>query len=180
MPGNSAAGGGSRLASQHLGLEADDDYARRFERLAEEARVDYGVDCSELYGTDLALMPVELSALFVSRLEEQVGRPGEVAFSRVARLLWLQVCGELWPAHIAGLRDSMASQLLGSLNHKSAVAQYIRRSNEAWREFWELVDAEFLSRLIAFPLSSPPDEPRVEISRETELLLAQEFSSPGG
>ena len=62
----------SRLAAQHLGLDADDDYPRRFERLAEELRLDFGVDCSGLYGTDLAQMPAELSALFVARLEQQV------------------------------------------------------------------------------------------------------------
>ncbi len=164
----------SRLAKQRLGLDAGDDYARRFARLAEEARVDYGVDCSELYGTDLALMPAELAALFVAGLERQVDRTGERVFPRVARLLWLQVCNELWPSHIAGLRDSMASQLLSNLNHKSAVAQYIRRSNEAWREYWELVDAEFLPRLIAFPLSPPAEEPAVSVNRETELLLAHQ------
>ena len=169
-----------RLAAQHLGLDADDDYPRRFERLAEEARLDYGVDCSELYGTNLALLPAELSALFVAGLERQIGRTGEGSFSRVARLLWLQVCGELWPGHVAGLRDSMASQLLSNLNHKSAVAQYVRRSNDGWREYWELVDAEFVSRLIAFPLSPPLDEPVIEISRETELLLAHQVPSPPG
>ena len=174
-----------RLAAQYLALDADDDYARRFESLAEEARLDFGVDCSGLYGTDLAQVPAELSALFIARLEQQestlsLSKGGERVFPQVARPLWLQVCGELWPAHIAGLRDSLASQLLSSLNHKSAVAQYVRRSNEAWREYWELVDAEFLSRLIAFPLSPPPEEPPVTVSRETELLLAQEVSSPGG
>ena len=168
-----------RLASQRLGLDADDDYAGRFERLAEETRVDFGVDCSGLYGTDLARMPAELSALFADRLELQVGRTGERVFPRFARLLWLQACGELWPAHIAGLRDSMASQLLSNLNHKSAVAQYIRRSNEAWREHWGLVDEEFLSRLLAFPLSLPPDEPPVTVSRETELLLMSESGFTG-
>ena len=192
-----------RLAVQHLGLDADDHYPHRFQRLTEETRLDYGVDCSELYGTDLALMPEELSTLFIARMDSQAsilsldnppipslsGGGSEPALSlpkewgrlsRVARLLWLQVCGELWPTHIAGLRDSMASQLLNSLNHKSAVAQYIRRSNEAWREYWELVDAEFLSRLIAFPLSPPQDESPVEISRETELLLAHQVPSPPG
>ena len=187
----------ARLAAQRLGLDAGDDYARRFARLAEEARMDYGIDCSGLYGTDLARMPAEMSALFVARIDAQASTlnldnpsmpspsggglepdlsvsKGWARFPQVARLLWLQVCGELWPAHIAGLRDSMASQLLSSLNHKSAVAQYIRRSNEAWREYWELVDAEFLSRLIAFPLSPPEEAPPVAISRETELLLAHQ------
>ena len=170
----------ARLAAQHLGLEADDDYPRRFRRLSEEARVDYGVDCSGLYGTDLARMPAELSALFVACLEQQLSRVGESVFPQMARLLWLQACGELWPVHIAGLRDSLASQLLSGLNHKSAVAHYVRRSNEAWREYWELVDAEFLSRLIAFPLSPPPEEPTVDISRETELLLGHQVPSPPG
>ena len=179
----------ARLAVQHLELDSDEDYTQRFKLLSEEIRTDYRVDCSSLYGTDLGLMSAELSALFVARLEQQQstlsldnppipspsgGGLGWGHLPRVARLLWLQVCGELWPAHLAGLRDSMASQLLSNLNHKSAVAQYVRRSNDAWLEFWELVDAEFLSRLIAFPLSPLPEEPQVEISRETELLLAQE------
>ena len=169
-----------RLAAQRLDPDADGAYRQRFTLLAEEARLDYGVDCSALYGADLTLLPAELSALFVARLEQQTNRTGQRAFPRLARLLWLQVCGELWPGHIAGLRDSMASQLLSTLGHKSAVAQYIRRSNEAWREYWELVDAEFLSRLIAFPLSAPPEAPPIAVSRETELLLSQELPSRSG
>ena len=164
----------SSLAARFLGLDADDDYTRRFRRLSEEARLDYGVDCSSLYGVDLTLLPGELAALFIAQVKRQASRAGAARFPRLARLLWLQVCGELWPAHIAGLRDSMSCQLLSSLGHKSAVAQHIRRSNEAWREYWELVDAEFLSRLTAFPLSPPPDEPTVTVSRETELLLGQQ------
>ena len=168
-----------RLASQHLGLDADDDYPRRFRRLSEEARLDYGVDCAPLYGADLALLPAGLAGLFAARVERQADHAGAGRFPRLARLLWLQVCGELWPAHIAGLRDSMSCQLLSGLGHKSAVAQYIRRSNEAWREFWELVDAEFIARLTAFPLSPQPDGPPVEISRETDLLLGRaQISSP--
>ena len=185
----------SRLAAQHLGREADDDYPRRFGRMAEEARLDYGVDCSSLYGTDLTLLPAELSALFVARLYQQAsilslanppipspsgGGLGWGRLQRLARLLWLQICGELWPGHIAGLRDSMSCQLLSNLGHKSAVAQYVRRSNEAWREYWELVDAEFISRLAAFPLSPPKEAPTVAVSRETELLLGQEVSPRQG
>ena len=41
-----------RLASRHLGLDAE-DYPRRFRHMADEARQDLGVDCSELYGEDL-------------------------------------------------------------------------------------------------------------------------------
>ena len=163
----------SRLAAAHLGPDTDGDYPQRFEAMAEALRVDYGVDCSPLYGLDLALMPGELAGLLNERLEQQalrLGRPG--AFPEAARLLYLQVCGDLWPGHIALLRDSLASQLLTGHSHKSAVAHYIRRSAEAWRNLWERVDAEFLSRLATLPLAAP-EAPAVTVSAETELLLAQ-------
>ncbi len=168
----------SRLAAAYLGPETDGDYALRFEALAEEARLDYAVDCSPLYGLDLSLAPRELAQLMTGRMEQQASllnqsKGGAAVFPEVARLLYLQVCGDLWPGHIAILRDSVASQLLGSLNHKSAVAAYIRRSDEAWRGYWERVDGEFLSRLATFPLSAP-EAPQVAVSAETDLLLAQE------
>ena len=52
-----------RLAAAYLGPETDGGYARRFEAMAEEARLDYSVDCSTLYGLDLALLPGELAQL---------------------------------------------------------------------------------------------------------------------
>ena len=161
----------SSLAAAHLRPDADDDYPRRFEAMAEEARTDYGVDCSPLYGLDLALVPGELAALLNERLERQASRLGrKSAFPEAARLVYLQVCADLWPGHIALLRDSLSSQLLTGHSHKSAVAQYIRRSAEAWRVLWERVDAEFLSRLATIPMAVP-DAPAVEVSSETELLL---------
>ena len=174
----------SRLAAAYLGPETDGDYVRRFEAMAEEAHLDYGVDPSLLYGLDLALLPNELARLLTERLDQRAsllslskGRAG--VFPELARLLYLQVCGDLWPSQIAILRDSIASQLLGSHSHKSAVAQYIRRSAESWSGFWDQVDTEFLSRLSTLPLDAH-ETLTVSVSSETELLLAQETSSPPG
>ncbi len=171
----------ARLSARYLGQGADDGYARRFGRMVEEARLDYGVDCAALYGLDLAAVPQELGRLFVARLEGQAAllglqEDGDGLFSRVGRLMYLQVCGELWPGHLAGLRDSMSSQLLSSLGHKSAVAQYVRRSAEAWRGYWEVVDAEFVSRLLGMgELAVSPSESTspVAVGWETELLLSR-------
>ena len=86
---------------------------------------DYDVDCSPLYGLDLALLPGGLAALLNDRLERQAsrlrwdgggGNPSDSptlgraddrenscssswdgAFPEAARLLYLQVCGDLWP-----------------------------------------------------------------------------------
>ena len=171
------AGVASGLTQRHLGQEADDRYSQRFQAMVDEARSDYGVDCYALYGADLPSLPGELGEMFESRLEEVAQRSGTPLFPRIARLLYLQVCAELWPGHLSALRDLVACQMLGGLGHKSAVAQYISRSHDAWRDFREAVDAEFVSRLLAFPLSQEPELPKVEVSPETKLLLAQDAPS---
>ena len=167
----------SRLAAEYLGPQAEDGYPQRFRGMASEARQHFGVDCSSLYGTDLTLLPGALGELFQARLEDAAERAGRQLFPGLARLLFLQVCAELWPGHLASLRDLVACQMLGGLGHKSAVAQYVSRSQDAWREFWEAVDAEFVSRLFAFPFSPAPEVPQVAVSNETQLLLAQEAPS---
>ena len=167
----------SRLAAEYLGPEAEDGYPQRFRTMAGEARQYFGVECSSLYGTDLTLLPGALGDLFHARLEDVADRAGRQLFPGLARLLLLQVCAELWPGHLASLRDLVACQMLGGLGHKSAVAQYISRSHDAWREFWEAVDAEFVSRLFAFPSTPAPEVPQITVSNETKLLLAQEAPS---
>ena len=173
----------ARLAAGHLGPDFDGEYGRRFSALAEELRQDYAVDCSPLYGLDLSLMPDELAALLNQRLQQQADQLGQseggsAVFPEAARLLYLQVCGDLWPGHIALLRDSLASQLLSGYGHKSAVAQYIRRCGEAWRELWDRVDAEFLSRITTLPLSAPDTPQAATVSEETELLLTGDAMNP--
>ncbi len=177
----------SRLAAARLGPETDGDYAARFAALAREARLDFGIDCSPLYGLDLALVPGELAGLLIERLERQAAalgrtesgmKSGAAVFPKAARLTYLQVCGDLWPSHLATLRDSITSQMLTHQSHKSAVAGYIRRSAGAWRGFQEQVEGEFLSRLAAFP-SAAWDASPATVSSETERLLAQMDNRPG-
>ena len=163
-----------RLVAAYLGRELDDDYTQRFQGLAEEAWRDYRVECSELSGLDLSLVPAQMTRLLADRVEQQARGVRRGVFPELARLLYLQVCGDLWPAHITLLRDSIASQLLSGNNHKSAVAQYIRRGAEAWQVFWMGVEAEFLSRLATLPLAEPEmaSTTSVAVSGETVLLVS--------
>lgn len=170
--------GTSRLLAGYIGGETQGLYGVQFDRLAEEVCLDYGVDCSFLYGCDLSLLPGELGRLFIAKLDRLESRAGVRVFSEMARLILLQTCDELWRSHIAELRDSISSQLLAGLSHNSAVASYVRRSFEAWRGFWERVNAEFLSRLATFPLNQPnlktlagPPE-QFQLNDEVEMLLA--------
>ena len=170
----------SRLYARHLGGGVDDDYAPRFARLQDELRQDFSADCSELYGTGLAEMPEALTALLAQRLARQAARAGNDVFPELARLLYLQVCSELWSGHLATLRDLLAVELLSSRNHKSAVAAYFRRCQDAWQTFWESADDEFLSRLTTMLLSVPDESATAPVvaSTETERLLSQGGISP--
>ena len=164
----------SRLAAAHLGGDVDGDYAPRFARMREELTRDYGVDCAELYGADLSLLPGEIAGLISERLGQQASESGEQVFPELIRLLYLRVCSGLWPGHIAALRDSVAVELLGARSHKSAVASHIRRCNDEMSRYWDLVEDEFLSRLCTMPLGARPEEPpTVSVSSETERLLAR-------
>ena len=164
----------SRLVAAHLGDDVDGDYAPRFQRLRTELGRDYGVDCEALYGVDLSLLPREIAALLSGRLEDRATEAGEEWLAELARLLYLRVCSDFWPVHIAALRDSVAVELLGTRGHKSAVASHIRRCNDELSRFWETVDEEFLARLCTMPLASNQEIPptTVTVSSETELLLS--------
>ncbi len=163
----------ARLAAAYLGPETDDDYMTRFEALSGELLQEYGVECPSLYGLDLSLVPGELEKLLIARTATRASEARNGSFPELARLLYLRVCGEFWPAHLSLLRDTISSQLLSGRYHKSAVAMYIGRCSEHWHGFWDHVDAEFLSRLATMPLTAAkePASRTLSVSSETERLL---------
>ena len=160
-----------RLSAAHLGEDVDSDYAPRFQRLRLKLDRNYTVDCEALYGLDLSLMPGEIAGLITDRLNEKAVEMGDEVFAELSRLLYLRVCSDLWPGHIAALRDSVAVELLGARSHKSAVASHIRRCNDELFRYWDMVEEEFLSRLCTLPLDESSTPPPVKVSKETELLL---------
>ena len=170
----------SGLVNRYLDRSTHDLYSRQFGRLAEEAALDYGVNCSDLYGCALDILPEEIGRILAGKLDESSACAGPGLFEETARLLYLQTSDGLWREHLTRLRDSMSNHILGARSHKSAVAAYVRYSSRAWDEFWEQVDSEFLVKLAAFPFSSPGLElerptPASEqsVSEQVEMLLAE-------
>ncbi len=174
MVGDIAHRVASRIANAYLGGDVDGDYDPRFQRLHAELIRDYGVDCEMLYGSDLSLLPGEIASLLYLVLDRQAGQAGTGVFPELTRLLYLRVCSDLWPGHIAALRDSVAVELLGARSHKSAVASHIRRCNDELSRYWDMVEEEFLSRLCTMPMANAPEPTPspVAVSHETELLLS--------
>ncbi|HIB13012.1 MAG TPA: hypothetical protein EYO17_14000 [Dehalococcoidia bacterium] len=162
------------LVSAHFPQVTLEEYDAQFDRLVEEVQLDYLVDCSSLRGWDMNLLHQELGNLFIDRMADLESSLGTKEYAALARSIYLKACDELWKAHIVELQDSISNQILASPDHKSAVALYIRRSFQAWQGFWERVNAEFMSRLLTFPVTKgyAPSTPTVELNDEVQTLIA--------
>ena len=165
-----------RLAASHFAGVTSDLYPSQFVRFTEELRLDYQVDCSGLWGLDLTLVPDELGWLFISSLEGFEREIGPENFDYLAILLYLNTCDELWKSQLNELQDSILNQTLSNSGHKSAVARYVRQSFKAWDEFLEGVEADYLSRLLTFPLErfQPPVIAQVQVHEDAHALIARQ------
>ena len=165
-----------RLVAGHFAGVTSDLYPSQFARFADELRLDYDVDCSSFWGLDLTTLPAELGQLFIGRLEGLEREVGPANFDYLAILLYRNTCDELWKSQVCELQDSFLNQTLSSSSHKSAVAHYIRRSFKAWDEFLELVEADYLSRLLTFPVDwlHPPVLASVQVHEDARALIARQ------
>ena len=163
-----------RLVAGYFPQVTLESYAAQFERMADEIQLDYQVDCSLLRGCDLTLLPEELVCLFISKLEGREEEVGPKEFSALACQIYLDTCDDLWKSHMTGLQDSISNQLLSHAGHNSAVSHYVRRSFDAWSEFLERVNGEFLSRLVTFPIDQiePRESAAVRVDEEVRMLIA--------
>jgi preprotein translocase subunit SecA len=145
-----------RLVDQHLPPAMIGRYAARFERIAEEVWLDYRVDCRPLFGLGPEALKEALAELMAAGLEEAAARYGSPEIEKVAKLLYLRTCDELWGDHLSRLQDLMLGSQLCGMGHKAAVADYLFQSVGMERRFGEEVLDAFLPMLLAF---EPRDEP---------------------
>ncbi len=165
-----------RLVSGHFGWVTSDSYPAQFTRFADEAWLDYQVDCSGVWGMDLTVVPDELGRLFLGRMDELEREIGPGNFDYLAVLLYLDACDDLWKSHLSELQDTILNQMLSNSGHKSAVAHYVQRSFRAWNELLERVEEEFLSRLLTFPADrfhAPVTSP-VQVHQDAHALMARQ------
>ena len=170
----------SDLVAENFSRMTHHQYGARFDQFVEQVHLDYGVDCSELYGCGLDVLPEDLAVLLTGRIDRLTEEAGARTFTQTARFLYLQTCDELWPDHLRRLRDSMSNHILGALYHKSNVAAFVRLSYAEWEEFWREANREFLVRLAAFPFPTQPPERQqpAPVSEQIEMLLT-ELPMPG-
>ena len=170
----SAGESAARLVARHFPEVTLGEYGVQFDSLVDEVQLDYGVDCSELFGGDFGLLPQELGRLFIGAIERLEDRLGRKELSDLARLIFLQTSDDLWRDHINELRASISNQMLAAATHKSAVAHYIRQCFQTWGGFRQLVNAQFLARLLTFPVNRTDTAPSetFQVNDDVRMLIA--------
>ncbi len=155
-----------------------DDYQRQFTGLCEELALDYKLDGSELWGSDLSLLGYEIAFLVESSLERARMRFTGDEYGKLGKLLYLQTSDELWRDHISHIQSLILSAQLCGHNGRGDVATYTLTSFDSYEEFQNRIMDSFLPKLIAFPSGLTEQgetkviELSVELSGEVLQILA--------
>ena len=135
------------------------DYARQFTGLSEELVLDYKVDPSELWGSDLNLLAEDLALLIEARLDQVRARFTDEEYGKLGKLLYLQSSDELWRDHMSHVQSLILGTQLCGHNGRGDLATYTLTSFESYEHFQDRVVDAFLPKLTAFP---------GELARESE------------
>ena len=164
------AGWAERFVARYLPESRLYDYAQQFERMAEELRLDLGLDCDGLYGAGLDTLSVGVGRLVAAGLEDARARVGDIRFTRLEKLLFLHTADEMWRGHLDDLEESVLSVSLGHFSLKAALAEFGHKSFEAYELFRTRAVDAFLPRLLMFQLETVTEDAAEEIILTEDVL----------
>ena len=116
--------------------------------MADELRLDYGVDCRNAWGLGADGLKSEIERLMVTRLDRaRAALADDARFEAIEKFLFLQTSDELWSDHLTLLHEQLLSIRLCSYSIRSAVVEYVVRSIESEQRLREQVIDTFLPQL---------------------------------
>ena len=140
----------TRLLRRHLPISMMDRYADRFDSMAEELWLDYGLDIASLWGLGVEALGRELVTLMASRVEGLRLKFGRNGADDSEKLLYLQTSDELWTAHCSRLHELMLSGQLCATGHVAATYRYLFHCIEEADQLRDDVVDVFVPRLFAY------------------------------
>ncbi len=143
-----ARGLAERAVQRCFGPAPFTDYAPRFDELAAEMYLDFGLDCEGLWGLGLDELANGLGDLLVDRLEEARTALGSPGFDELAQTVLVQTGDGLWPGHLERLQEMMAVAPLAPSDHRSAVAAFQRGCAAEYEGFLQDTLDSFLPGLL--------------------------------
>ena len=137
-----------RLVVAHFPPPFVVDYPGQFDAMADELRLDYGVDCRNAWGLGANGLKSEIERLMVTRLDRaRAALADDARFEAIEKFLFLQTSDELWSDHLTLLHEQLLSIRLCSYSIRSAVVEYVVRSIESEQRLREQVIDTFLPQL---------------------------------
>ncbi len=143
-----ARGLAGRAVERRFGRAPVTSYERRFDELAAEMSLDFGLDCEGLWGLGLDALAQGLGDILVDRLDEARGGMGAARFDDLARTVLVQTGDDLWCGHLERLQEMMAVAPLAPADHRSAVAAFQRGCAAEYEGFVQDTLDSFIPRLL--------------------------------
>ena len=138
----------ARTVQRCFGPSPVTDYDRRFDELAAETYLDFGMDCEDMWGLGLDELAKGLAELLATRLEQARSALGAARFDELARVVLVQTGDDLWCGHLERLQEMMAVAPLAPADHRSAVAAFQRACAAEYEGFLRDTCDSYIPRLI--------------------------------
>ena len=159
----------SRFVDKHFPELRIWDYQLQFNEMVEELWLDFEIDCYDLEGLGLDLLPEAIGDLLFTRLESQREGLGDASATELAKLLFLQTADEKWREHIADIQELTLNAPLIAPSHRAAVADFIIQGFEAYGLFKQNVVDAFVPRLLNFEAETVVEIENIELSHVEDL-----------
>ena len=161
------------VVARWLPAGAGFDYARGFERVREELRLDFGEDVGHLGGLGPAALAEAVGELLSRRLEARLRPLDGAAAERLLKLLYLQASDELWGEHLDYCQQLMVGVSLAALYLRGAIVECALRCSEAYEAFRRDADAEAVRRMLRFDAGTvfADEGPASDVPGDLELIV---------
>ena len=168
------------IVDNHLSVTKMYEYESNFCALMDEMKLDYKVDCSQLYGQGIHAVAQELEHLLVNTYNTHRSAFGHNT-NDIERRLLLETIDDQWSTYLADNQDKVLSSQVYSLGHRSAITDFMIDRGKA---FDNLIQDATDSFLIAFLKLDPPKtetQPELEadIIADIERILTSQDAVPG-
>ena len=137
-----------RMVQRHFPPTPPGNYADRFDELANEASLDYGLDCSPMWELGVEALSEEINNAVVNRIAAVRDEVGDAVFDAIEKITFVQIADEAWQAHLGVLDGMTAAMVVSPWGHRTAVADFSARCREAYAGFREGIVDEFVPRLL--------------------------------
>ena len=164
-----------RLVDKHLPIDALAEYEARFDALAEEVGLDYGVGCAGLFGLGVDALAAGLERLLAAAYGVHRSAFGPKA-ADLEREVLLDTADELWSAYLSQTQDRTLSSQICAWGHRPAVADFMIDRAGAYDVIIQDATDSFLAAFLRIdpPTAEAGPAPEPDLIEDIEHILVRQ------